>query len=298
MRKEINYLLLVYLFILFCVLRSNKVSAQPFVDIVSASTQQLKSSYVGSQNQHFVRNTFIGVLLPIAIDSSNLFIARINGEKLHSETIGFNSNSNSLYVANISVGWQHTFKKKLSVTALLMPKIASELNAKLNSKDFQFGTSLLFQYQFSEKLKVKAGLYYNREPFGNFFVPLVGIDWQISKRWMLYGTFPLMNKIEFMVTNFLYTGIGARVYGRSYRLNQSYNYVWNQENQIKYFIDFYVLKKIVIYGEVGRTLGYSPTLYGNNKPRENAIANYQLYTPINDDYFFNVGMAFRIRKPM
>lgn len=271
--------------------------AQPYTDIAVFSTQQLQTKYSNTSNKNNTINYFAGLLLPFKFDSSNTVIVRLNGEQLSTKNNAVPYVKGNLYALTLGLGMQHYFNKKCSAVLLLMPKIASDFSEKLNQYDHQYGGSLLVQYKFGKNFRAKAGLFYNREPFGNFFVPLFGIDWQISPRWMLYGTFPLINRLEFKINDHFYTGVGARIYGRSYRLNSYWNrnYIWNQENQIKYFIDCYLTKKIVLYAELGRTFGYGPKQILYNKSRENVVLNNPLYQPLEQGFFVNVGLAFRIR---
>lgn len=271
--------------------------AQPFTDIASLSAQQLNTKYENGLSKNTTTNYFAGLLLPIKIDSNNTVIVRLNGEELVTKNTAYSPVKGHLYALTLGLGVQHYFTKKFSAVLILMPKIASDFSERFNAYDRQYGGSLLLQYKFGKNFRVKAGLFYNREPFGNFFVPLFGVDWQISPRWMLYGTFPLINRLEFKINEHFYTGVGARVYGRSYRLNSfwNHNYIWNQENQVKYFIDYYMTKKLVFYTELGRTLGYGPKQFEFNKSRETPIENNGLYLPLQQGFFVNAGIAFRIR---
>lgn len=274
-----------------------RVSAQPFADIASVSAQQLNTSYKNGSGKNTTTNYFTGILLPLKIDSNNTFIVRLNGEALITKNSAYQSYDGYLYALTLGVGFQHYFTRSFSTVLIVMPKVASDFKDRFNKYDRQYGGSLLVQYKFGKNFRAKAGLFYNKEPFGNFFVPLFGVDWQISKRWMLYGTFPLINRLEFKINEHIYTGVGARIYGRSYRLNGYWNnnYIWNQENQIKYFIDYYITKKLVLYAELGRTLGYGPKQFLFEGARENAIDDNPLYTPLNQGFFINAGLAFRVR---
>lgn len=286
-------------FLLFWVLLEmiTQSMAQPYTDIATLSAQQLNTKYKNNDYKNITTNYFAGLLLPFKIDSNNTIIVRLNGEQLVTKNYSEPHVIGNLYALTLGVGLQHYFNKKFSTVLLVMPKIASDFKDKLNQYDKQYGGSLLFQYKFGKNFRAKAGLFYNREPFGNFFVPLFGVDWQISPRWMLYGTFPLINRLEFKINDHFYTGIGARIYGRSYRLNSfwNHNYIWNQENQIKYFIDCYITKKIICYAELGRTMGYGPKQILYNQSRDFVIDNNPLYQPLNQGFFINAGLAFRIR---
>jgi hypothetical protein len=166
----------------FLVLKLNFLIAQPYTDIASFNVQQLKTTYKIDRSKNTTSNYFAGLLLPFKVDSNNTIIIRLNGEELVTENT---TQKERLYALTLGLGAQHYFSKSLSAVFLLMPKFASDFSEKFNQYDRQYGASLLFQYKFGKNFRAKAGLFYNREPFGNFFVPLFGVDWQISSRWML-----------------------------------------------------------------------------------------------------------------
>lgn len=289
----------ILLFSLFQFLSILPGLAQPFTDIAVFNAQQLQTVYSANTSQkNITSNYFAGILLPFKVDSNNTIIVRLNGEQLNTKNSAVPEVQGRLYALTIGIGLQHFFNKSFSAVFIAMPKTASDFSEKWNQYDRQLGASLLFQYKFNKNFRAKAGMFYNREPFGNFFVPLFGVDWQISPRWMLYGTFPLINRLEFKINQHFYTGLGARIYGRSYRLNSYWNrnYIWNQENQIKYFIDYYITKKLVCFAELGRTLGYGPKQVLFNQSRDQVVFNHPLYQPLRQGFFINAGLAFRIRS--
>ncbi|MFN4812164.1 MAG: DUF6268 family outer membrane beta-barrel protein [Bacteroidota bacterium] len=272
--------------------------AQPYIDFASISGQQLNTHYSGSEELNTTTNYFASLLIPFKINAKSTIIARLNYEQLST----FNGKQPqapiNLYTYSATIGYQHYFSEQFSALVLLTPKASTDFKDAFNDKyDLQYGGSMLLQYKISKTLRVKAGLYYNKEPFGNFFVPLFGVDWQISNRWMLYGTFPFFNRLEYKINDRLYTGIGARIFGRSYRLNSYWNrdYVWNQENQLKYFLDFYMTKKLVSFIEIGRSIGFGPKQIVSDQSRDNVVLNNPLYRPLEQGFFIHAGVAFRLR---
>ena len=125
-----------------------------------------------------------------------------------------------------------------------IPKIASDFIGKINSHDIQYGGIFLQQLVVNDKLKLKLGLYYNREAFGNFFMPLVGVDWKATDRISIYGIIPTNYKLEFnIVKNKLYAGLNFKALTRSFSLSQqnNYDYVRYNEEQIKIFTGLFHL---------------------------------------------------------
>lgn len=286
------------LWLTFVSVLPTQILAQPFVDILQINHQFLSSTYVKDTQVHHTHNSFANLLLPIKLDSSHILILRCNTERMEYFRAGDPNSPALLHSIIGGVGLQKQFNKKLNVTGIFMPRITSEWSAKLSLKDYQLGGSLLFQYKIKPGLRYKAGLYYNREPFGNFFVPLLGIDWNFKPKWWLYGNLPLSMRLEYQPHHRIYTGLGVRIYGRSYRLGPAWNYsyLWNQENQLKYFVDVKISEKLVTYAELGKSLGYGLKRYGDGQQREMPIESNPIFGDINQGYFLNLGIALRIRN--
>lgn len=279
-------------------------SAQPFADLINVSYQSLSTTYKDSAAApNRSDNFYANLMVPVKLDSQNTIICRFYGEKLvtyyrdrsvaNMET-GAESAVNS---ALLPLGVQHETKsKKWKFLGLVMPKLSSDFAEPLSHYDFQLGGYAMATYARSENLKIKFGLFYNREAFGNFFVPIAAVDWRPCSWFQMYGVLPNNYRFEFAPwRRRLHCGIGFKSYTRSYRLSGKYgrDYVRNDEIQLKAFADLYVAKRYVLFGEFGRTFGYSPLVYKYNTKEFSKSAPQ--YLPINDAFFFNVGLAYRIR---
>lgn len=271
--------------------------AQPYIDLASYGAQHFQSRYKDVANSHNeTNNYFLNLTAPIKVDSSNIIIVRFYGENLQS-TITNDSlkQTRNLYSALLPVGWQHQFSnRKWKALGLLMPKLSSDLVNKINGYDLQLGGYGLITYERNKWLTFKLGLFYNREFFGNFFVPLLGVDWQPVPRFRMYGILPTFYRFEYgFVERKIYGGLAFKSYTRSYRLDSYYNhdYVKNVEIQAKLFVDFYI-NKLVLFAEAGRTLSYGPQAYNSDTKTP---ASLPLYSPLKDNFFFQLGVAYRIR---
>jgi len=47
---------------------------------------------------------------------------------------------------------------------------------------WQYGGVILTTWNRNQFASLKFGIYYNKEFFGNYFIPLIGIDWKINKK--------------------------------------------------------------------------------------------------------------------
>lgn len=157
---------------------------------------------------------------------------------------------------------------------------------KFGHDSWQTGGAVINTISLREGLKIKFGLYYNREFFSDFFVPLAGLEWRISKRMQLFGTLPNNMKLEYRATEKIYTGAVFRSITNSYRnlLNEG-GYYKLTDNQAGVYADAELYKKLVFTLEAGHTLfkttkGRIPGSYYERK---------------SDSFYIRAALAYRIR---
>jgi len=243
--------------LLFIIL-SLSVEAQYFVDIFSFNRQSYNVPNGAQTNDLFV-NAFI----PKVFKSGNTFFVRAHYEKLDLKKDSLSATYSSI---TMPLGMQVQLKNpKWKFTGLVIPKIASaDLSASF-SDIFQIGVYSLFTVTESEKFRYKFGLYYNREFFGNFFVPLVGVDWKVNDRFSVFGTLPQSFKASYsIVPSRLNAGLAFRSMTRSFRGEDNNTFVRYNELQVKAFADFYITPKNVVFVEGGYFFGKTPLLYNNS----------------------------------
>lgn len=302
--------------ILFFLIASLSGLAQPYVDLINVNNQRVQINYVDSfGGNEKINNYALNLTAPIKLDSQNTIIIRFFAENLVASTsVNVNEKvpfancisqqkldySTSLYATILPIGLQRETKnKKWKYLLLAMPKLAGTVGEKVSSYNFQPGIFALVTRKFNENLSVKGGMFYNRELFGNFFVPILSVDWNITQRLKMYGTFPTFCKLEYALKKqHLYAGFSYRSYTRSFLLKGSeHNYMRIDDMSVKAFVDVYIKKRILLYAEFGRMINYSLLDYKYNtkhKP-ENEVANSVVYRTTKIPFFFNVGMAYRIR---
>lgn len=278
------------LFILF----SKLAMSQPSIDIVNFNYQNFSSVY--KQNNALKNNTNdfnFNLFFPKEFKNGNVFIFRFNSEFLKSSS---ENNTSSISSFALPVGFQFISKnKKWKTIALVIPKIASDFENKFSSADFQLGSYFLENYAIKEDLKFKIGLYYNKECFGNFFVPLIGIDWKVNKRLNFFGVLPTNYKIEYnVIKSKLYSGLNFKSLTRSFNISSQNNYVRFDEMLIKAFAEYNICKNIIVYSEIGYSLGKNPLLY--NSSSKNIETTNTVYSLTKNYMIFNFGIAYRIRK--
>jgi len=260
-------------------------NAQYFVDIFSFNRQAFNVPK-GAQTSDLFVNAFI----PKVLKNGNTVFMRAHYEKLEMQKDALSADFSSI---TLPIGMQVQLKNpKVKFTGLIIPKIAgADLGAEF-SDVFQIGAYSLFTVTESEKFRYKFGLYYNREFFGNFFVPLVGVDWKVTDRFSVFGTLPQSFKASYsIVPSRLNAGLAFRSMTRSFRGEDNNTFVRYNELQFKTFFDFYLSKKNVVFVEGGYFLGKTPLLY-NNADTKNPI-NSDLLKEGKAFPLINAGWALR-----
>ena len=249
---------------LFSIIFSVAADAQYFVDIFSFNRQAYNVPS-GAQTS----DLFINAFIPKVLKSGNTFFVRAHYEKLSMKRETSSADYSSI---TLPIGMQIQLKNpKLKFTGLVIPKIAGADLGSSFSDIFQLGVYSLFTVTESDKFRYKFGLYYNREFFGNFFVPLVGIDWKVTDRFSLFGTLPQSFKASYaIVPSRVNAGLAFRSMTRSFRAEDALNYVRYNELQLKTFFDFYITSKNVVFVEGGYFFGKTPLMY-NNSDKKNPL---------------------------
>lgn len=268
--------------------------AQPYTEIASFTYQHFASSYKSDASlKNQIHQYALNVFLPKEFKKGNVFLFRINSELLQSSVTNLDESA-TLSSVSMPIGFQFASKsKKWKTVVMAIPKIASNFESAITSKDFQLGGLFLENYSLNPNLKLKAGLYYNNEAFGHFFVPLLGVDWKASERMHLYGILPTNYKIEYnVIKNKWYTGLDFKSLTRSFHISESQEYVRFDEIILKLFAECYVYKNIVVSSQIGYSFGKNPIQY-NMLTDEESNSNV-LYSPTKNYPIFNLGLSYRI----
>lgn len=284
--------------LLLIIIVANKLFSQPFVDVVGFNYQTFSSTYKSNTAiKNKTDDYFLNLFVPKEFKNGNTLLIRLNSELLSSTITPDSSYTSKLYSVSLPLGMQFISKtKKWKTVVIVLPKMASDFKDAMDHKDFQLGGVVMTNYQHSETFKVKVGLYYNREAFGNFFMPVIGVDWKVSDRLNLYGNMPNAYRVEYALKkNKLYGGLGFRSLTRSFRLSKSDNndYVRYNEIQLKLFIDYFIYRKVLVFAEIGYSLGKSPWQFTYNT-KDETFQN-PVYTELNRYPVFNAGFAYRLR---
>jgi len=271
-----------------------QAACQPYLDILNVRYQF--SPEKGLFRQHNTASDFtylnISLNLPYQFKrDSSILVFSPYAEKWDvtlSDTTEMGITVNSLilpltYIRPVSAKWT------LSFTAI--PRWNGN-NKNRFENNFQMGMAVLASYRKNQTLVYKMGLYYNKEFSGPFFMPLLGIDWQLDSRNNVFGVLPGSLVFEHKSSRRLYWGVSFKAITNSYHtiLTPGTNYLRIDENQLSVYTDMYLAPKIVLNLEAGHSIFRRMRLGLDGKTKD-----YYYKDRINDGYLFKASLAYRIR---
>jgi len=282
MKKIIQLLAFIFL--------SAAASAQPYMDIASAYFQQSPADNASHSKRNMstqLSSVFLNI--PLQIDSDYIIVNPVYEN--YRLTISTENDPINLTAVYMPLAWVHQYKNpKWSTVLMAIPRLSSDLNKPLDGNDFQMGGIALATYKKKETLKYSFGAYYNSEFFGDYYIPLLGIDWNINSKWNLFATLPINANLEYKMNKTVHAGLGVNLLTNSYRIENK-DFLRIDDYNAKFILDIYMAKNQVISLEAGHSLfrQYRMGMMEGSKPDYTADLN------VSDGYQFKVAYIFRIR---
>lgn len=263
--------------------------AQPFVDVVNVQVQQF--GFNEKSTTEYTGNIF----LPLELKSGSVVIIGASGNQLSFDN-GNDLPKTNLSAISLQLGGIKKWNDEWSTMALAIPKISSDFK-DITIKDYQMGGAGLMIKTVNEDFKYKFGLYYNREFFGNFFMPLFGFEWKATEKFKIFGVLPGNMNIEHKLSDKFYTGISYKSITTSFRISGFDDKLYVRDghkfwghNQLKGFINYYPVKGLALYSEVGHTAFRQFNEYESGKKEQLSSLN-----GFKDNLFINIGASIRVR---
>ena len=222
--------------------------------------------------------------LPINISANQKIVA---GGYYENRELKYDAEKFSLSLQGIGIPITWLIQSK-DTSVVFTATMVSRLNGEHLTTDenlLQFGGAILANFRVSSNMRLKAGCYFNKEFFSDYWVPLAGIEWRINDHNLVSGTFPNSARFEHRFSNSFYMGVAYKSITNSYRLAEGEGYVKILDNHVGIFADYYFTKHLVGMLEAGHTL-----------LRETKIRNegYTL-TKKENSLLFKAGIIYRIR---
>jgi hypothetical protein len=280
-----NYILLTV--VLLSILETSPSLGQPFIDLVNI--QYINSPGHGVSNEKknvtSLQNLSIQTTIPFQFkNKTDAIIISPAFEIWSPEVEGIDEDFENQYGLALPVAYLKTLRNP--DWSILSMMIVRRNGYKLGlENNWQIAGVMLANFKANENLKYKLGVYASGEFFGLFVRPLLGIDWQISKKTNLFGVLPGSMNLEHKLKNSLYTGATFRAITSSYRTPGGY---WRlDENRLGVFLDYYVSKHIAIDVEAGHSV------LRKMKTGQNDHADVDWNA--SDNFYGKLGLAYRMR---
>jgi len=283
--------------ICFCIVSLN-LFAQPYLDIAKLNYSYSPEKGLGEKTNPLQSQYFnIGITVPIELKKDgDAFILNpfFDNSQGNVSTTDFHVVSHGVFVGFL--------KKDIVENWNLLASFIVRRNKEAEKDvedDWQYGGALLATWKKNPSFSFKLGMYYNKEFFGDFFIPLLGIDWKINNKNNLFGVLPGSMIFEHKVSEKFYYGSAFRALTNSYRLEtidpcfggdcSAKRYLRVDDNQLGIFGDVYLSKKIVLTGEAGYTI-LRRYRYGFKGENFHLQTDYK-----SDNFYFRASLAYRLR---
>lgn len=266
------------------------LTAQPYIDIINA-----RYLYNFKNNGEGFNHYNLSTTLPIVFKKSkDAFILSPYYEHWDISIGNRDYNLNGLV---LPVSFFKNLTKQWSLLATVIVRSNYEESSKENSK--QYGGAIIASLKQSAKKTYKFGMYYNREFFGSFIMPLLGLDFNLSDKDNLFGVLPGNLTFEHKVNKSFYYGGTFRAITNSYLLFQVdpgfspdfKDFLRIDDNQLAMFADLYLTNNILLNAEMGHSV-LRKIRRGFERHNKTTYSN----TAFNSDQFFaKLSLGYRIR---
>jgi hypothetical protein len=294
--------------ILNCLLISGVAFSQPYIDLLNIQYARTSVSKLYKGKDEFKVNhewKSYAFNAPIKLNEKKLLLIspEINNkiyqqtdstytkQQNGSTTIAAYSRFHAHYISYaLPITLIHKFENENSLSATFVYRQNKVFENSFGWTTDQLGGAVLYTKTYSNKFKLKGGLYYNREFWGNYIMPLLGFEWKASKNIYCWGLLPNSTTID-VSFNKLHTGFAYRGIEESY--SESYNsYFHDREGHVKLYLNYYLINQkqkigIVLLAEGGQSLS---RLYEFKAASSDNIAKYH---PA-ENYFIRIGVAVRL----
>lgn len=147
--------------------------------------------------------------------------------------------------------------------------------------------AILYGKQYNDHFTLRLGAYYSREFFGNFWLPLVGFDWQASPRLWCWGILPRFAVADYALSRRLHACFFYKGTTDSYRVNKA-DYFVIIEGQARIGLEYYLpATPLVLTMDAGHSAARQFLSYDARSRTESRL------NPANG-WLFRAGLQFRI----
>lgn len=257
MRKKYT---IVRLFCIVLLLRASFADAQSYHTLMS-------TGYVnGTGNEGTaVESVFFKASLPLKLKNGNYLLVNtdVHRQSFYFDTVpARTANKMSLVVGHMKM------KKDGSGSLVTLINFGNNFeDGAMGIESMQIGFGILAVKKKSPRLKLKYGLYVNKERFGYLVVPLFGVDYKINDRMRLFGVMPQNFKFEIKQNDRVRYGALFDAPVNTYRVmgRSGWGYLDQRQVQMGLFGDIYITKKLALQVVVKQPIFNSHKIFSNNE---------------------------------
>lgn len=258
--------------------------AQPYIDPLQLRYLQPINSSSGDVEDF--SHLWIGTDIPIGLGKNSYLVLSPAFERWHFDLTPSPDPDLKAKGITFPVGLIGPVKDS-TWSYILIAAVRSNGEELFAENTFQYGGVALASYNRTKDQSFRLGVYVNKEFFGWFIMPLLGIDWRINDRNYVFGVLPGRFTYEHKFNEKLFGGFTFRAPTNSYRLKDG-RFARVEDNQISLFLDYYLMDKFCITLEPG--FGVARKLrYGINN------RDYMVEKEWQNGLFVKLSAAYRIR---
>lgn len=269
-----------YVIIFFC-LTSITLSAQNYLDLVRVTSTHATLGNIDNELETDVSNFQIDALFPYPIAPTT---GLIGGFTYENTRLGlqFSDFRTNLVMTRLNVGIKHELKNDWSLTAVVLPKLASDFKDS-SGDNFQIGTLALFEKKKNRNKVLRVGSYISTENFGTTITPLVGLWYRSSnKKLIIDAVLPIRGDLNYLLTDSWGVGANLLTSVKSYNLTRETDAFYIQEESIRFalttsygFLDGSLIVKAKV--------GFDTTDYGLYEQNDKVGAQVLTFQVSGDD---------------
>lgn len=280
---------MIRLLFLSFILLSSTTAGQPVFDVASCNYMGEKASSSNSKSANGLQFFSAEINLPITWNNRNITVINPVYE-WHSFTWGEDSAETHEDLHDYACWLSHRLALNDTTQYFLFAggvRHYAEVSLSPNDATITPAFAVLYGKQVNKRFSWQAGGYYSREFFGHYWLPLLGYEWQASKRLYTWGILPKFAVVDFALTRSLHACFFYKGVTDSYRIRQDDYFTWI-EGQARLGFEYYLPKLPVTFTfDVGQTAAKEYFAYDHLSDAE-----YEL-KPANG-LIFHAGIQLRV----
>lgn len=293
------------LLLLLLIGSTSVINAQNYVDIANLSYSITPQNNFENSNQSTsVEELEFQFTFPKVLDDKNTFISTLLVESNSLRLDPTLDSKTTLASLGVALGFNHRYSDRLAITYLVIPKLATDLNA-MTGRGFQLGALALATLKKNDNFNWKFGLYANSEEFGPFLVPYAGFYYlSPSKRFEAYIT-TINGDLNYMLTDKLNLGGDVNGLTSSYALGDPFQSTENAyfvKNTTEFFayLRYPLAKNLFLKAKAGYSITRTYKVFEENDQVDLGLSLFfigddrnQLNTPLDKGALFKLELLYR-----